>query len=116
MAEETPDKQYYRIGEVARITSLKPSVLRFWEAEFKELRPPKSRTGQRLYTRTDIELLLEIKRLLYGEKLTIDGARKRLATSKGHGQAGPPPRQDQALEEILHSVKCELELLKKQLQ
>ncbi|HMN02995.1 MerR family transcriptional regulator [Geobacter anodireducens] len=116
MAEETPDKQYYRIGEVSRITSLKPSVLRFWEAEFKELRPPKSRTGQRLYTRTDIELLLEIKRLLYGEKLTIDGARKRLATSKGHGQAGPPPRQDQALEEILHSVKCELELLKKQLQ
>lgn len=116
MAEETPDKQYYRIGEVSRITSLKPSVLRFWEAEFKELRPPKSRTGQRLYTRTDIELLLEIKRLLYGEKLTIDGARKRLATSKGHGQADPPSRQDQALKEILHSVKCELELLKKQLQ
>ncbi|BET57894.1 MerR family transcriptional regulator [Geobacter sulfurreducens] len=116
VAEETPDKQYYRIGEVSRITSLKPSVLRFWEAEFKELRPPKSRTGQRLYSRKDIELLLEIKQLLYGEKLTIDGARKRLATGKGQRQAGEPPGQDQALKEILLSVKCELELLKKQLQ
>lgn len=116
MAEETPDKQYYRIGEVSRITSLKPSVLRFWEAEFRELRPPKSRTGQRLYTQKDIELLHEIKRMLYGEKLTIDGARKRLAARKGQCPGGEPPEQNPVLKDILLAVKHELEQLKKHLQ
>ena len=77
-----PDKLYFRIGEVADIPSLKPSVLRLWETEFKALRPGKSRTGQRLYTRKDIETVLELKRLLYGEKLTIAGARRRLGSRR----------------------------------
>lgn len=82
MEATLPGKTYYKIGEVSRVTSLKPSVLRFWETEFKELHPPKSRTGQRLYTSHDIELLLEIKQLLYTERLTIDGARRRLSSMR----------------------------------
>ena len=76
---EIPDKLFYKIGEVAVIASLKPSVLRFWETEFVTLQPQKSKTGQRLYSRKEVELVLEIKRLLYLEKLTIDGAKRRLA-------------------------------------
>ncbi len=78
MEETLPDKLYFRIGEVAEITRLKPSVLRFWESEFKGLNPSKSGTGQRIYSRSDLDLVIEIKRLLYSEKLTIEGARKRL--------------------------------------
>jgi len=74
-----PDKQYMKIGEVSRITSLNSSVLRFWETEFAQLRPLKSRAGQRLYTRENLELILNIRHLLYQEKLTIAGARKRIA-------------------------------------
>jgi DNA-binding transcriptional MerR regulator len=82
MDARIPDKLYFRIGEVANLASLRPSVLRFWETEFEALAPAKSRTGQRLYTRKELELVLEIRRLLYTEKLTIEGARKRLK-SKG---------------------------------
>ncbi len=73
------DKQYYRIGEVADITRLKPYVLRFWETEFKVMVPPKSRSKQRMYRRKDIETILRIKELLYERGFTIKGARKRLA-------------------------------------
>ena len=76
--ESIPDKLFFRIGEVSRILTLKPSVLRFWETEFPTLAPHKSRTGQRLYRRDDLELLRQIKQLLYHEKLTIEGARQRL--------------------------------------
>ena len=74
-----PDKLFFKIGEVAQITSLRPSVLRYWETEFEILQPNKSRSGQRLYTKKELELILEIKRLLYIEKLTIEGARKKLS-------------------------------------
>jgi DNA-binding transcriptional MerR regulator len=73
-----PDKLYYKIGEVAAHVSLRPSVLRYWETEFPLLKPVKSRSGQRLYTKQDLELVAEIKNLLYAEKLTIEGARKKL--------------------------------------
>jgi DNA-binding transcriptional MerR regulator len=76
--ESIPEKLYYRIGEVSRILSLKPSVLRFWETEFPTLTPHKSRTGQRLYSRDDLESVRQIKQLLYHEKMTIEGARQRL--------------------------------------
>jgi DNA-binding transcriptional MerR regulator len=78
-----PSKQYLKIGEVARLTRLNPSVLRFWETEFAVLRPLKSRTGQRLYSKGDLELVLWIKQLLYEEKLTIAGAKTRLAKASG---------------------------------
>ncbi len=75
---EIPDKLYFRIGDVARLAGIKPYVLRFWETEFSGLGPKKSGTGHRLYRRKDVELVLEIKRLLYQERFTIEGARKFL--------------------------------------
>jgi DNA-binding transcriptional MerR regulator len=77
-AYEIPDKLYFRIGEVARLAGIKPYVLRFWETEFSSLGPKKSGTGHRLYRRKDVELVLEIKRLLYEQRFTIEGARKFL--------------------------------------
>ncbi len=77
--ELLPDgKLYYRIGEVATITGVKPHVLRYWETEFRGMVPPKSRSKQRLYRRKDIEMVLAIKRLLYDERYTIAGARQQL--------------------------------------
>src|ERR1700674_2977091 len=76
--QEIPDKLYFRIGEVARLAGIKPYVLRFWETEFPSLGPRKSGTGHRLYRRKDVELVLEIKRLLYDQRFTIEGARKFL--------------------------------------
>src|SRR5258706_9841209 len=79
-AQDIPDKLYFRIGEVARLAGIKPYVLRFWETEFPALGPKKSGTGHRLYRRKDVELVLEIKRLLYEKRFTIEGARKTLET------------------------------------
>lgn len=73
-----PDKIYFKIGEVSKILSLKPHVIRFWESEFPNIKPVKSRTGQRLYRRSDIEMLNLIKDLLYNQKYTIKGAKKYL--------------------------------------
>jgi DNA-binding transcriptional MerR regulator len=75
---EIPDKLYFRIGEVSRLAGIKPYVLRFWETEFPSLGPKKSGKGHRLYRRKDVELVLEIKRLLYEKRYTIEGARKFL--------------------------------------
>src|SRR5581483_7776858 len=77
-AQEIPDKLYFRIGEVSRLAGIKPYVLRFWETEFPGLGPKKSGTGHRLYRRKDVEMVLEIKRLLYEKRFTIEGARKVL--------------------------------------
>src|SRR6478736_2882551 len=79
-APEIPDKLYFRIGDVARLAGIKPYVLRFWETEFPSLGPKKSGTGHRLYRRKDVELVFEIKRLLYEKRFTIEGARKFLDT------------------------------------
>jgi DNA-binding transcriptional MerR regulator len=77
---EIPDRLYFRIGDVARLAGIKPYVLRFWETEFPALGPKKSGTGHRLFRRKDVELVLEIKRLLYEKRYTIEGARKHLET------------------------------------
>ena len=71
-------KLYYSIGEVSELTGLKPYVLRYWETEFSQLKPPKNRAGNRTYRQKDIDLLLVIKDLLYNKKYTIDGARSVL--------------------------------------
>ena len=73
-----PEKQYFKIGEVSEILDVEPYVLRYWESEFKILKPTRTRARQRLYHKKDLELLLEIKHLLYDEKFTIAGAKKRL--------------------------------------
>lgn len=77
-AEELSDKRYYRIGEVSRITGVKAHVLRYWESEFRWMAPAKSRSKQRMYRKRDIEIIQLLKRLLYAERFTIAGARKRL--------------------------------------
>jgi DNA-binding transcriptional MerR regulator len=79
MPQEIPDKLYYRIGEVETLTGVPAYVLRYWESEFKLLRPKKNLAGQRLYRKRDLELVSRIKTLLYEERLTLEGARKRLA-------------------------------------
>jgi DNA-binding transcriptional MerR regulator len=76
--ENSRDKRYYRIGEVSRITEVKPYVLRYWESEFRWMAPQKSRSKQRLYRRRDIDMILLIKKLLYEQRFTIAGARKKL--------------------------------------
>lgn len=113
MPEEIPRKLFYKIGEVCQLTGTQPYVLRFWESEFPQLAPTKSRTGQRLYRRKDIDLVLEIKALLYQEGFTIAGARKKLGMPEG--QRGiddlfdrPEPRERSAESSTLHSVTSEL--------
>jgi DNA-binding transcriptional MerR regulator len=73
-----PDKLYFKIGEVSEIIGVKPYVLRYWETEFKDIVPVKSRTNQRLYRRKDVELIIKIRDLLHGQRFTINGAKKRL--------------------------------------
>jgi DNA-binding transcriptional MerR regulator len=85
MPDEIPRKLFYKIGEVCQLTDTQPYVLRFWESEFPQLAPKKSRSGQRLYRRKDIDLVLEIKKLLYQEGFTIAGARKKLGMPGGQG-------------------------------
>ena len=79
------DKRYYRIGEVSRIIGVEPYVLRYWESEFPQIRPRRADTNQRTYQKKDLEVILKIKQLLYEEKLTIEGARKRLTLKKRKG-------------------------------
>ena len=76
--ERGTKKRYYRIGEVSRITGVKPYVLRYWESEFRWMTPQKSRSKQRLYRKRDIEMIQLIKKLLYEQRFTIAGARKKL--------------------------------------
>jgi DNA-binding transcriptional MerR regulator len=76
--QEIPDKLYFRIGDVSRLAGIKPYVLRYWETEFPAIAPKKSGTNQRLYRRKDVELILEIKHLLYEKRFTIEGARKAI--------------------------------------
>ena len=78
MDESIPDKSYFRIGEVSRLLHVQPYVIRYWESEFKTVRPIRTRSDQRLYRRRDVEELLLIRKLLYKENFTINGARKQL--------------------------------------
>src|SRR6201996_3671694 len=87
-----PDKLYFRIGDVAKLCDVPAYVLRFWETEFKQLKPNKGGTGQRLYRRKDVEMALRIKSLLYDQGYTIPGARQVfLAESKAKEEGSPVP-------------------------
>lgn len=85
---DIPDKMFYKIRDVAKIAGVKPHVLRYWESEFPTLKPQKNRNGQRIYTRKDIDVVLEIRQLLHGEKYSIAGARQLLKKKKGGGVEG----------------------------
>jgi DNA-binding transcriptional MerR regulator len=97
---QLPDKLYFKIGEVARLVGVKPYVLRYWETEFPSIRPGKTRSKHRLYRKRDVETLFEIKRLLHNERYTIEGAKRRLKTTKGAREnepaAGPAPAPQSA--------------------
>ena len=84
-----PDKKYFSIGEVSTICKIKPHVLRYWETEFKTIRPNKSRSNQRLYRKQDVELILHLKDLLYNQGFTIAGARKKLREKPAKKTAEP---------------------------
>jgi DNA-binding transcriptional MerR regulator len=106
-APQIPDKFYFKIGEVSRILNVKPYVLRFWETEFR-LSPAKNRSQHRVYKRQDVEMLLEIKRLLYDERFTIEGARTKLKEIARE-------RQQMKLELAENPFRSELRLMKKEL-
>jgi DNA-binding transcriptional MerR regulator len=103
-AQADTEKEFYRIGDVARITNLKPFVLRYWETEFPMLEPMKTPAGHRLYRQEDLELVLRIKRLLYDEGFTIAGARRHLREQSGapesdasaHSASSVPPPEASA--------------------
>ncbi len=78
MNQIIPDKLFFKIGEVADITGLEQHVLRYWEDEFDQLKPTKNKSGQRLYQKKDVEMVLEIQRLLYVDKFTLAGAKQKL--------------------------------------
>ena len=119
MVPDIPDKLYFKIGEVSKITGLKSHVLRYWETEFPSIRPIKSKSNQRLYQRKDIETILLVKQLLYENKFTINGARRRIKELRGdkdafermlqQTDAGEPPRD--TMEEAPDRRKMERALL-----
>ncbi len=88
-----PDKLYFKIGEVAEIVGVKPYVLRYWETEFPDIAPAKSKSKQRLYKRKEVENILFIRDLLYKEKFTIEGARKKLKDLSKRGRGNPALKQ-----------------------
>jgi len=112
MPETIPRKLFYKIGEVCQFTDTQPYVLRFWESEFPQLAPKKSRSGQRLYRRKDIDMVLEIKKLLYEEGFTIAGARKKLGMPEGQGALDdlfePVPEEPAAENGLLRSLAVDL--------
>ena len=106
-ASGIPDKPFFKIGEAARLCAVKPYVLRYWETEFRSVKPQKTRSQQRLYRRRDVELLLKIRHLLYDQRFTIEGARARLR-ELGHDEAPaplPPPAEPEISSDTLRKIK-----------
>jgi DNA-binding transcriptional MerR regulator len=107
-----PDKPFFKIGEAARLCAVKPFVLRYWETEFRSLKPQKTRSRQRLYRRADVEHILRIRQLLYQERFTIEGARSRLR-ELGHDEGAQPrlPPPDVGVETMRKMKQAVLELI-----
>lgn len=117
---DIPDRLYFKIGDVARICAVEPYVLRFWETQFPQLKPNKSGTGQRLYRRREVELALEIKRLVHGEGYTLSGARQALEINHRRVENKPasapeskpnsnqPPRRPDSFYVTVGNVRSEL--------
>ena len=84
-AKEEPVQEFFSIGDVCALTDLKPHVLRYWESQFRFLNPAKNRSGNRVYQRREVELIMLVKHLLYTEKYTIDGARQRIEEQRRAG-------------------------------
>ena len=115
------DRLYYRIGEVSRITGLKPHVLRYWESEFRVIKPHKGGSLQRLYRKKDLDLILKIKKLLYEEGFTIAGAKKKIRDlerleNKQLKLKLVEKKSDGKDQELLASVKEELKGIRRMLE
>jgi DNA-binding transcriptional MerR regulator len=108
MVQIPDDRRYFRIGEASRIVGVEPYVLRYWENEFPQLRPRRADSRQRTYQRKDLETLLEIKRLLYEERMTLEGAKLRLKKEKNE----PPNVGHPFFEEIKGELHKILEVLR----
>jgi DNA-binding transcriptional MerR regulator len=107
MNTHEPVQEFFSIGEVCSMTDLKPHVLRYWESQFRFLNPAKNRSGNRVYQRREVELIMLVKHLLYDEKYTIEGARQRLLEMKESGEL-EEERQDVLEPEFLAAMKAEL--------
>jgi DNA-binding transcriptional MerR regulator len=105
MIDLIPEKSYFRIGEVSKLLGVAPYVIRYWESEFKSVRPLRAKSDQRLYKKKDVEELLAIKDLLYNEKFTISGAKKRLLETK---ESGGPAGGEQKLLAVIKEGLQEL--------
>ena len=115
------DRLYYRIGEVSRITGLKPHVLRYWESEFKVIKPYKAGSLQRLYRKKDLEIIQKIKKLLYEEGFTIAGAKKKIRDiERAENQQTKlrlvERRTDRSDLELLDAIREELKGIRKMLE
>ncbi len=106
-----PPKLYFRIGEVAELVGVEPHVLRYWEREFRAIRPTKSAKGQRVYSRRDVDNLMQVRELLYREGFTIAGAKKKLqrAGVEPRAEADPDPRETKKMREQLSAIRSDIE-------
>ena len=118
MQSEIPDKLYFKIGEVSKLAGVAPHVLRYWESEFKAIKPKRAISNQRMYKREDVELILKIKTLLHDEGYTISGARNYLAAPEKQTSEEPKtiPGDDQKFSAWLRLIKRELIQIQRRLQ
>lgn len=100
-----PVREFFSIGDVCEMTELKPHVLRYWESQFKFLSPAKNRSGNRVYTRREVELVMLVKHLLYTEKYTIEGAKQKVDEQRKGGGIKPAARQGLDAETVIQLEK-----------
>ena len=110
MTAPHPIQEFFSIGEVCQLTDLKPHVLRYWESQFRFLNPAKNRSGNRVYQRREIELIMLVKHLLYTEKYTIEGARQKIEQYRRSGELKPEARRALATETV-RDLKTEIKAI-----
>ena len=120
-SEALPDKLYFKIGEVSTLTGVEPYILRYWESEFKLIKPYRTKTNQRLYRKKDVESIIKIKKMLYEQKFTIAGAKKKIKETPEQSQQGQlslgfvNPEYVDALKTTRNELKEIISLLEKPL-
>jgi DNA-binding transcriptional MerR regulator len=114
MTAPQPVQEFFSIGDVCQLTELKPHVLRYWESQFRFLNPAKNRSGNRVYQRREIELIMLVKHLLYAEKYTIEGARRRIEQYRRTGTLKTEARfalQRETIESLRAELRAVLDIL-----